>query len=459
MNTLIVVSVLGIISMLSDILGFKKLIFPIVLVGLLIALGLNIAEWDQSQVYFNMLLIDNYAIAFGSIILGLLFFWMLLSVDQYKYEFNKSDQYALILFSTVGAYVMVSFSNIIMLFVGIEVMSIPLYILAGSRKSDLSSNEASLKYFIMGAFTTGILLFGIALVYGATGSFDIAEIKNFITSNSGEVPTLLYTGIVFLIIALSFKISAVPFHFWAPDVYQGSPMMITTYMASVVKVAGFGAFYRLFSYTFSDLSTNWSIIITVIVVLTILVGNIMAVGQTNIKRMLAYSGISQAGYMLMTLLILNQNSTNALLFYAGSYAFATMAAFTVLYLLSKESDLMTVDAFKGLGKKNPILAFVMTVAMLSLAGIPPTVGFFAKFYLFTTLIAQGYTALVIVAVLGSLISVYYYFKVIIAMYGKETEENTIKLQLNIMYQVVLMIMVGLIILFGVYPSAIIELIK
>jgi len=384
---------------------------------------------------------------------------MILSTDQYKYEFNKSDQYALVLFSTVGAYIMISFSSLIMLFVGIEIMSIPLYILAGSRKNDLSSNEASLKYFMMGAFTTGILLFGIALVYGATGSFEIFEIKNFITNSSGEVPTLLYTGIIFLLIALSFKVSAVPFHFWAPDVYQGSPMMITAFMASIVKVAGFGAFYRLFSYAFSDLANNWSIIISIIIVLTILVGNILAAGQTNIKRMLAYSGISQAGYMLMTLLILDQNSTNALLFYAGSYALATMAAFFVLYTISKESDIMTAEAFQGLGKRNPMLALVMSIAMLSLAGIPPAVGFFAKFYLFTTLLSQGYIALVIVAVIGSSISVYYYFKVIIAMYGKETEAGALKFQLNIMYQLILVIMVGLIILFGVYPSAVIEIIR
>lgn len=459
MNTLIVVSVLGIISMLSDILGFKKLIFPIVLVGLLLAIGVNLCEWNQSQVYFDMLLLDNYAVAFGSVILGLLFFWMILSTDQYKHEFNKSDQYALVLFSSVGAYIMVSYSSLIMLFVGIEIMSIPLYILAGSRKNDLSSNEASLKYFMMGAFTTGILLFGIALVYGATGSFEISEIKNFITNTSGEAPALLYTGIILLLIALCFKVSAVPFHFWAPDVYQGAPMMITAFMGSIVKVAGFGAFYRLFSYAFIDLSANWSIIISIVIVLTILAGNIMAASQTNIKRMLAYSGISQAGYMLMTLLILDQNSTNALLFYSGSYALATMAAFFVLYALSKESDIMTVEAFQGLGKRNPMLALVMTIAMLSLAGIPPAVGFFAKFYLFTTLLSQGYTALVIVAVIGSLISVYYYFKVIIAMYGKETEASTFKFQLNLMYQMVLIIMVGLIILFGVYPSAVIEVIK
>lgn len=459
MNTIIVVSVLGIISMLSEILGFKKAIFPITLAGLALGIVLALSGWDAPQLHFNMLLMDNYATAFGALILGLLFLWFILSKDQYAIEFNQSDQYALILFSSVGALILVSFSNLVMLFIGVEIMSIPLYILAGSRKNDLSSNEASLKYFMMGAFTTGILLFGIALIYGATGTFDLAGIKEYVGNHASETPTLLYTGIIFLLIAMSFKISAVPFHFWAPDVYQGSPMIITAFMASIVKTAAFGAFYRLFSYSFIDLISNWSVIASVIIIATILGGNILAAGQTNVKRMLAYSGISQAGYMLMTLLILDLASTNALLFYVGSYAFATMSAFFILYYVSKENKELTFEAFNGLGKKQPLMAVVMTISMLSLAGIPPAVGFFAKFYLFTTLLSQGYTALVIIAVLGSIISVYYYFKIIIAMYGKESDISTSKVQLNVLYQFVLVIVVGMIVVFGINPELLIGIIR
>lgn len=463
MKTLIVVAVLGIISMLSDILGYRKILFPIVLGGLLLALGITLCEWNTSAIYFDMLVIDNYSVAFSSLILGLLFLWIILSQEQYKSEFNMADQFALILFSSVGAIVLVSFSSLVMLFIGIEVMSIPLYILAGSRKSDLRSNEASLKYFMMGAFTTGILLFGIALLYGATGSFDVGVIKEYVANNDGETSGIFYTGIIFTIIALCFKVSAVPFHFWAPDVYQGSPMMITAFMASIVKTAAFGAFYRLFGFAFADLSNEWASILSVIIIATILAGNIMAVAQTSVKRMLAYSGISQAGYMLMTLLVLDERSTNALLFYAGSYSLATMTAFFILYTIAKEKNSEEFTIFHGLSKKQPLLAIVMAVAMLSLAGIPPAVGFFAKFYLFAAVLNAGYTALVIVAVIGSVISVYYYFRIIIAMYGKEevlSEATPIRpsLKLNFTYQVVLVVLVTLIVLFGINPNILIGVI-
>ncbi len=462
MKTLIVVAVLGIISMLSDILGYRKILFPIVLGGLLLALGITVCEWNAPAIYFDMLVVDNYTVAFSSLILGLLFLWMILSQEQYKSEFNMADQFALILFSSVGALVLVSFSSLVMLFIGIEVMSIPLYILAGSRKSDLRSNEASLKYFMMGAFTTGILLFGITLIYGASGSFDIGAIKEYVANGGGETSGILYTGIIFMIIALCFKVSAVPFHFWAPDVYQGSPMMITAFMASIVKTAAFGAFYRLFGFAFAELNAEWASILSIIIIATILAGNIMAVGQTSVKRMLAYSGISQAGYMLMTLLVLDERSTNALLFYAGSYSLATMTAFFILYTVGKEKNSEDFDIFNGLAKKQPLLAIVMTVAMFSLAGIPPAVGFFAKFYLFAAVLNAGYTALVIVAVIGSVISVYYYFKIIIAMYGKEAvSEHTpaqTSLKLNLVYQVVLVVLVTLIVLFGINPTILIGVI-
>lgn len=463
MNTLIVVAVLGIISMLSDILGYRKILFPIVLAGLLLALGVTVSEWNSQTVYFDMLLIDNYSVAFSSLILGLLFIWILLSQDQYKLEFNMADQFALIFFSSVGALVLVSFSSLVMLFIGIEVMSIPLYILAGSRKSDLRSNEASLKYFMMGAFTTGILLFGIALIYGATGSFDIAIIKEYVSQNATSgISGLLYTGVIFMIIALCFKVSAVPFHFWSPDVYQGAPMMITTFMASIVKTAAFGAFYRLFGYALADIGHHWAPILSIVIIATILAGNIMAVNQTNVKRMLAYSGISQAGYMLMTLLVLNDNSANALLFYAGSYALATMTAFFILYMVSEGKEDEGVEVFNGLSKKQPLLAVIMTVSMLSLAGIPPAVGFFAKFYLFTAVLNAGHTSLVIIAVIGSIISVYYYFKIIIAIYGKESSSEVSPSQasfkLSAIYQTILIVLVTLIVLFGINPNILIGVI-
>jgi len=458
MNTIITLSVLGIISMLSDILGYKKFILPIVIGGLLVAACSTVAAWNVPQQYFNMMQFDNYAVAFSTLIIVILILWVALSNQQYATEFNRADQYALILFSTVGAIVLVSFHSLVMLFVGIEVLSIPLYILAGSRKTDLSSNEASLKYFMMGAFTTGILLFGITLIYGATGSFDISIIQTYVANMEGDVTPMFYTGVIFLLIALSFKISAVPFHFWAPDVYQGAPTMITTFMATIVKIAAFGAFYRLFSICFANIMDNWTFILSIVIVLTIVVGNILAVRQTNVKRMLAYSGISQAGYMLMTLLVLNNESTNALLFYAGSYALSTIVAFTIFNVVHHLTGDEGFDGFNALGKRQPLLALIMTIAMLSLAGIPPAVGFFAKFYLFETVLSQGNTFLVIIAVLGSIVSVYYYFKLIIAMYVKETTA-VIPIKVNTLFQAILIVITGVILILGINPSLFLEIIR
>lgn len=457
MTTLIIVAVLGLIAMVSDILGFRKHIFLISLVGLFVALGFAYQESLETITHFGMLRFDRYAAAFSGLIIALVMIWMVISKDQYNHEFNISDHYALVLFCTVGGIAMVSFWNLTMLFIGIEIISIPMYILAGSRKQDLSSNEASLKYFMMGAFTTGILLFGITLVYGATKTFHLPAIANYVAENDGEVQTIFYSGIVLIMIALCFKVSAVPFHFWAPDVYQGAPTIITSFMATVIKTAAFGAFFRLFYIAFADSAEYWTYILAVISAATILVGNILAVAQNNVKRMLAYSGVAQAGYLLMAVLVVNRASMDALLFYLASYAIATLAAFAVLYLVSKSRNDESFDAFNSLGKTDPLLGLVMTIAMLSLAGIPPAVGFFAKFYLFASVLEAGYTWLVLVAVVGSLISVYYYFRLIIAIYGKEAEVSKVKM--NFLVSTILVVMMSLIVILGVAPNLFVDVIR
>jgi NADH-quinone oxidoreductase subunit N len=385
--------------------------------------------------------------------------WFLISYDQYHFshEFNIADHFSLILFASVGALILVSFTHLSMLFLGIEILSIPLYILAGSSKKDLASNEASLKYFMLGAFATGILLFGIALIYGATGKFNIVEIGDYVTANNGKVPALFYIGLLLVLIALTFKVSAVPFHFWTPDVYQGAPVVITAFMATIVKTAAFAGFFRLFSFAFSGVTADWSTTLSVITTATILIGNILAVYQTSVKRMLAYSGISQAGYLLLSILVLSDGTKSALWLYTASYSLATLGAFGVLYYVIKATGKDTFDAFNSLGKKYPLLAFVMTISMLSLAGIPPTIGFFAKFYLFSNVLNAGnqYIWIVIVAVIGSLISVYYYFKLIIGMYAKEGEEPSI--QIGLFYKTVFIIITGLLIILGITPGILVGL--
>jgi NADH-quinone oxidoreductase subunit N len=459
MNAIILLAVLGVITMLSDILGFKKAIWYIVLAGLAGALFFSYSDWNKPELYYEMLYTDNYGVMFSSLIITLVIIWFIISRDQYAgNEFNASDNYALVIFATVGALLLTSYMDLSLLFLGIEILSIPLFILAGSRKKDLASNEASLKYFLMGAFATGILLFGITLIYGTTGTFKLDKIAQYAAANNGNIPVMFYTGILLVMVGLGFKVSAVPFHFWTPDVYQGAPMFVTAFMATIVKTAAFAGFFRLFSTCFTSINSSWSMTLSIIVAATILTGNFIAVYQDSVKRMLAYSGIAQAGYILLTILVLNQETKTALLLYLASYSLSTLAAFTVLYYVTKTKGSDGFEAFNSLGKTNPFLAFIMTVAMLSLAGIPPTVGFFAKFNLFSAVLRADMNNiwLIGVAVLGSLVSVYYYFKVIINMYGKQEQEVS-SITLNFTYKAILVIMVFIIVLLGILPGYILNI--
>jgi len=458
MKTLILTSSLGIVAMLAEIFGLKKHLWYTIIAGLLLTICVTIfLEPGSNEVLYQMMMFDNYASAFSILILVLTLFWFLIAKDQYEVEFNISDHFALILFSATGGIVLSSYLNLSMLFLGIEIVSIPLYILAGSHKKELGSNEASLKYFMMGAFATGILLFGITLVYGATGSFDLLEIGKYVSENKGNISMLFYAGVLLMMIGLGFKVSAVPFHFWTPDVYQGSPVMITAFMATVVKAAGFAGFYRLFSYSFAGVASQWQITLSIMITLTILVGNLLAIYQTSVKRMLAYSGIAQAGYLLMTLLVLNEQSGKALLFYTGSYALSSLAAFAVLYYVMKVKGNDSFESFNSLGKTNPFLAAILSIAMLSLAGIPPAIGFFAKFYLFATVLKFNdgqYLWLVVVAIIGSLISVYYYFRLIIGMYAREG--SIAQIQIKPVFKTVLIIIIALIVILGIAPGLLID---
>ncbi len=455
MKALVLLSSLGVIALLAEIFSFKKLLYPIVLLGLITTFVLNLSDWDTNNTYYNMMRYDNYAVAFTSVILAIAFLWFLMSESFFKNSENQTDRFALILFALAGTVIMVSYTNMTMLFLGIEILSISMYVLAGSNKEDVSSNESAFKYLIMGAFATGFLLFGITLIYGATGSFDLSEIKVFVLTHPGTVPAIFYSGVLMMLIGLSFKVSAAPFHFWAPDVYQGAPTVITAFMATIVKTAAFAAFLRLFSLTFASVSDTYVDIIWVMAALTLLVGNISAVLQTSTKRMLAYSSIAHAGYMLLALLAANSYSNSAILFYTAAYSIGSIGTFCVLNTVIKSKGDDTVEAFNGLGKTNPLMAFVMAVALLSLAGIPPTAGFFAKYYIFTSAFYSGHTGLVLIAVLASLIGVYYYFRIIIAMYFKESNAETGVVQNS---NPLLLILVALAILaMGIFPDLIIRL--
>lgn len=438
----------------------RQLLHTLALGGTLIAMIVSaydyhfINPWNTA--YASMLSFDSYALAFTSVTLaGML---LLLGLSHWEFrdlENTLGDHYGLIFFSLCGALCMFSFNNMIMLFLGVEILSIPLYVLAGSRRNDLRSNEAALKYFLMGAFATGILLFGMALVYGATGAFDLHAIQLDITEGRAS-GGILNVGILMILMGLSFKVSAAPFHFWAPDVYQGSPNMVTAFMATVVKTAGFAAFYRLFSLAFVD-AGFWHTAVAAISALTMTLANTTAIFQQDFKRMLAYSSIAHAGYLLMAVLAAGQpGSGGAILTYTLVYSAATVVAFGVFMLVSEQNEDSSFKAFNGLGKKQPLLAIVMTLAMLSLAGIPPTAGFFGKYFLFIAAFEQ-YPWLVILAVVNSAISIYYYFKVIIAMYFSR-EENEYRVEVPAGIRLSMIAGLVLIVLLTIMPATIYNLI-
>ncbi|OIQ16000.1 MAG: NADH-quinone oxidoreductase subunit N [Flavobacterium sp. MedPE-SWcel] len=467
MNTLIAIAGLGIICLIAEIFNLRKAIVPVTIIGLLAILGLNVSEYmelglnttnmDRSESFYNNMIVNNsYGMAFSGLFIVLTIFLVAMTPEFHKdHKAKLSDFVAIKLFLLTGAIAMVTFGNLAMFFLGIEVLSIALYVLAASNPKDLKSNEAGMKYFLMGAFASGIILFGIALIYGATGSFDVATIYSAVLS--GDLPQWFFIGIVMLTIGLLFKIAAAPFHMWAPDVYEGSPALSTATMSTLAKVAAMASFFKLMSSLNHEVSGSYITIISVVAILSMTVGNLMALKQSSVKRMLAFSGISHAGFMLMV--FFNPIATEGVLFYyAAAYALAGIAAFAVILYVTADKENEEIHNFNGLGKRNPLMAAVLTCALLSMAGIPIFSGFFAKLFLFTEVINTGHVAIVIIAVANSIISVGYYFKLILAMYTKDaTEEAPAKVPMS--YSIVAVLAIAINVAVGLYPDALLSLIK
>ncbi|MFG4000898.1 NADH-quinone oxidoreductase subunit N [Flavobacterium aquidurense] len=463
MNTLIAITGLGVFCLLFEILNLRKAIVPITIIGLLGVLAINYYEFGSTASYYNnMITVSKFSTSFSSLFIVLTIFLVALSHNFYENHPTKiSDFVAIKVFLLAGAVAMVSFGNLAMFFLGIEILSIALYVLAASDRLNLKSNEAGMKYFLMGSFASGIILFGICLIYGAMGSFDVAEIHE--SSLSAELPIWFPIGMILMIIGMLFKVAAVPFHFWAPDVYEGSPALTTALMSTLAKVVAIATLYKLIaalnfipSLDNQDLLGTFETIVVIISIASMTVGNIMALRQVNVKRMLAFSGISHAGFMLMTLLTV-ATSAGVLLYYTAAYALAGIAAFSVVLYVCKNQDNEDITNFHGLGKTNPLLAAILTGSLLSMAGIPIFSGFFAKLFLFNQTIQAGYIALVIVAVINSIISVGYYFKLILAMYSKEpNQERTGK---PFLIYAVAVISITLNIVLGLFPSLVLDLLN
>jgi NADH-quinone oxidoreductase subunit N len=412
---------------------------------------LNIAETTSGFQLWHintkgMLNFDKFGLFFNSIAIVSTLVYVLLSGKDVEYiGKNTADLFALIFFILCGIGLLSSFSSLLMLFLGIEIVSIPLYILTGSDKKNLKSNEAALKYFLMGSFSTGLMLMGIALLYGATGTFAI-ERPVFIGEKL-PVNLLDVLGLGFVFVSIAFKVSAAPFHFWTPDVYDGAPTVFTSFMATIVKAGIFIAFIKLFDSKSADLGEGWNIVVTLVIIATLFIGNITAIFQQSVKRMLAYSSIAQAGFMMFALYSRNDISREGILLYALAYSLSTIGIFAILI---KMKDL-TFEGFNGLARKQPVLAATNTVFLFSLTGIPLTAGFWAKYYMLASVVKMDSAIwLVIMAVLFAAVSVYYYFRVIQAMYFKEGDAATAEIRPSFRFG--LIVLAAIIILIGIMPN-------
>ena len=457
----LVLSVFTMLVMLIDLfVGKNKSVLVFVaLTGLLLAAVSSFAKTDWPVSSFGgSYVVDHMSVFFTMIFCLSSGLAILLSVDYNRREkIRVGEYYSLIMFCTVGMIILASSTDLIMIFLGIEIVSLCLYVLAGIRRGDTRSNEAALKYFLLGAFATGFLLYGMTLLYGATGTTKLAGIAEALSHAEVLSQPILMMGVVLLIAGFGFKIASVPFHMWTPDVYQGAPTPVTAFMAVGPKAAAFAAFFRVFTTAMPELAPTWEVLLSIIAVTTMFVGNLGAIMQTNIKRLLAYSSISHAGYILIAIIAKGSLATSALLFYMLSYTFMTFGAFSIVILLGRAGkENLELEDYSGLGFKAPLLGLAMSVFLLSLGGLPPLAGFVAKFYIFQAALNEGYVTLVVLAALNSAISLYYYLKVIVFMYMKEPKGD---FQISLTPITLIIIIIGLIgtVQLGLFPGPVISL--
>lgn len=491
MNAIFVLMATALVALFVGVYNKRGWVIPIITIGLLSAAGLLLSEWTASgegantsiiaalaeklhidqpygeviQNYMRgMVRFDNFALAFGFTMVIATLFTIFLARDEFReYPNTRPDIYALLIFTLIGGILMAGYSHMAMLFIGYETLSISLYILAGSRKMDIRSNEASIKYFVMGSFSSGFMLFGMALVYGISGQLTLEGLSEYATANAGALPMIFRTGLFMILVGLLFKVSAVPFHFWAPDVYSGSPGIITAFMSSTVKMAAFAALARFLLFGFGNVADVWLNLMWVVAALTLIVGNLSAVFQASVKRMLAYSGVANAGFMLMALAAKSPATAPSLLYYVLAYSLSTILAFGILLLVARQAKGdQSYESFHGLARRNPWLTLFMCIAMFSLAGIPPLSGFFGKFYVikdaFNANSVTGdsrFVWLITIAIAMSLVGVYYYIRVVAAMFIPDNTREPIKIDSP--YAIALGVLAALVVIVGLFPNQIYNL--
>jgi NADH-quinone oxidoreductase subunit N len=419
--------------------------------------------------FSDLVVVDGYARFWKLLLYGVTGLTILMSLPYLKAEgLHLGEYYGFILLALAGMMVMVSGADLLTIYLGTELMSLSLYVLAGLKRASPRSLEASAKYFVLGAFSSGLLLYGISLLYGLTGSTRLSAIADALGTKGFDDPLLLIATIL-LTVGFGFKLAVVPFHMWTPDVYQGAPTAVTAFMAVASKAASFAAFLRVFVEGLGGMRADWSNLFVVLCVITLVLGNVVAIVQTNIKRMLAYSSIAHAGYALIGLVAAGRaagesggtSGIASVMLYLAFYAFMTLGAFAVIAMFRKGGlEGEDIDDYAGLAKRQPVAALMMLVFMVSLAGIPPTAGFLGKFYVFMAAVEAGLSWLAAVALIFAAVSAYYYMRVVMSMYMREPEAGVIdspRLVTSPALSIVLACAVAGVILLGLYPNPVVSL--
>jgi len=416
----------------------------------------------QGLAGFNATIIaDDYSIVFELIFLSVTALTVLISIRYLENQALRfGEYYALLLFATGGMMVMASGRDLLLLFIGLEILSICSYILCGMLQQDKRSNESALKYFLLGAFATGFLLYGVMLLYGATGSVHLSDIRAALEEPSVYGNTFIWFGLGFVLVGFGFKIALVPFHMWTPDVYEGAPTAVTAFLSTGPKAAGFAALARVLTEGLWATRPEWGTVLWVLAAITMTVGNVLALQQDNIKRMLAYSSIAHAGYILVALVVGGANGLGGVVFYSLAYTLMNTGAFAILILASARGrERVTFDDYKGFGYLDPGLALAMFIFMLSLAGIPLTAGFAGKFQIFKAAIDQGYIWLTVIGMLNSVVSIYYYLRLVVVMYMQPADADSIAERPTAsvaLYAAIGMALLGVVYL-GIFPSQLLEI--